>query len=239
MFKTRQGVNVRFSVPVEAVLETQRHISLQIFLQHLFFLPSITFTHPGDSLYGGGHCIPMSHKSSLEGSCSNVQLIRTVHSAMLRHMLLGIFVQPCSHVGSKPRHASVVFLPISFSLPSEFSESCSLSQKDLNLLDNPISATVLSLVPPVYCSPSYELPAIITPTITIVMGRDESGKPMESSSPESQINTRLLRPGYHHVCSKQWQGNMMLLQFRFPEASSSGLTSINTRRTSSLSSTVL
>ena len=67
--------------------------------------------------------------------------------------------------------------------------------------------------------------AIITPTITIVMGRDESGKPMESSSPESQINTRLLRSGYHQVCSKQWQGNsscvnMMLLQLRFPEASS-------------------
>ena len=87
-------------------METQRHVSLQIILQRLFFLPSITFTHPGDSLYGGGHCIPMSYKSSLESPCSNVQLIRTVHSAVLRHMLLGIFLQPRSHVGSKPWHQS-------------------------------------------------------------------------------------------------------------------------------------
>ena len=69
--------------------------------------------------------------------------------------------------------------------------------------------------------------AIITPIITIVMGCDESCKHMESSSQQSQINTRLLRLGYQHVCSKQWQGNsscvdMMLLQLRFPEASSSG-----------------
>ena len=46
-----------------------------------------------------------------------------------------------------------------------------------------------------------------TPTVTIVMGCDESGKPMERSSPESQINTRLLRPRYHRFCSKQWHGN--------------------------------
>ena len=52
--------------------------------------------------------------------------------------------------------------------------------------------------------------AIITPTITIVMGRDASSKPMESSSPQSQINTRLLRPGYHRVCSKQeWRRNKL------------------------------
>ena len=87
-------------------METQRHVSLQIILQHLLFLPSIKFTHPGDSLYGGGHCIPMSYKSSLESPCSNVQLIRTVHSAVLRHMLLGIFLQPRSHVDSKPWHQS-------------------------------------------------------------------------------------------------------------------------------------
>ena len=48
--------------------------------------------------------------------------------------------------------ASIVFLPISSSLPSECLEFCTLSQKDLNLLDNPISATVLSLALPVYCS---------------------------------------------------------------------------------------
>ena len=82
---------------------------------------------------------------------------------------------------------------------------------------------------------SYRI-AIITPTITIVMGCEESCKPMESGSPQSQINTRLLRPGYHHVCNKQWQGNsscvyMMLLHLRFPEASSSGSTSIITRWT--------
>ena len=57
-----------------------------------FPLPS-RFTHPGDALYGSVHCIPMSYESSLESSCSNVQLIRTVHSAVLRHMLLSIFVQ--------------------------------------------------------------------------------------------------------------------------------------------------
>ena len=51
-------------------------------------------------------CIPMSYKSSIESSCSTVQLIRTVHPAVLRHMLLGILVQPCSLVGYKPWHQS-------------------------------------------------------------------------------------------------------------------------------------
>ena len=36
---------------------------------------------------------------------------------------------------------------------------------------------------------------------------NESAKSMESSSPESQINTRLLRPGFQHFCSKQRHGN--------------------------------
>ena len=125
--------------------------------------------------------------------------------------------------------ASVVFWPISFSLPSECSRFCTLSEKDLNSLDNPIPVT-----PPLIHNPP--------PLITIVMGCDESGKPMASSSPQSQINTRLLSSCYHHVCSKQWQGNsscvdMMLLQLRFPEASSSGSTSIITRWNSSFSST--
>ena len=76
------------------------------------------------------------------------------------------------------------------------------------------------------------------------MGCYESVKPMESSSPQSQIKTRLLRPGYHHVCSKQCQGisscvDMMLLQLRFSEASISGFSSIITRWTSSSSSTAL
>ena len=83
-------------------METQRHVSLQIFNQHLFLLLSTTFTRPGNSLYSGGHCIPMSHGGSLESSCSNVQLIFTVHSAVLRRMLLSIFAQPCSHVSSEP-----------------------------------------------------------------------------------------------------------------------------------------
>ena len=86
--------------------------------------------------------------------------------------------------------------------------------------------------------------AIITPTITIVMGSDESCKLIENSSSQTQINTRLLRPGYHHVCSKQWQGHsscvsMRLLQLRFPDASSNGSTSIITQWISSFSSTAL
>ena len=104
LFTTRYGINDRFSVPAEAVMEAQRHVTLQIFLQHLFFLPYITFTRPGSSLHCGGHCIPMCYKSSLESSFPNVQLIRTVHSAVLRHMLLSTIIQPCSHVGSKPWH---------------------------------------------------------------------------------------------------------------------------------------
>ena len=68
----------------QTLLWRQRHVSLQIFLQHLFLLLSTTFTRPVSSLYSGGHCIPMSHGGSLESSCSNVQLIFTVHSAVLR-----------------------------------------------------------------------------------------------------------------------------------------------------------
>ena len=89
---------------------------------------------------------------------------------------------------------------------------------------------------------SSHLTAIINPTITIVTGCDESGFFMDSSSPESQIDTRLLCPGYHHVCSKQWHGNsscvnMMLLQFRFPDISSGGSPSIILRCIFSQSST--
>ena len=73
---------------------------------------------------------------------------------------------------------------------------------------------------------------------------DESDKPKENSSPESQINTRLVIPGYHHTDSKKWHGNsscvyMVLLQFRFPDSSTSGSTSINNRGIASLSSTAL
>ena len=87
-------------------METQRHVSLQIFLQHLFFFLSTTFPCPGNSLHRGGHCISMSHESSLKSSCPNVQLIPSIHSAVLRHMLFCILFQPCSHVGSKPWHQS-------------------------------------------------------------------------------------------------------------------------------------
>ena len=146
-------------------MEAQGHVS-----EHLFFFPSVTFTCPRNSLHCFGYCIPMSYKSSLKSSCSNVQLIHTVHSAVLRHMLHGILVQPCSHVGSETWHqcllAHIFFTSI-----------------DLNLLSNPIPLIVLSPAPPVYCSPLHELPL------------HESGKLMESSSPQSLINTGLLRPG--------------------------------------------
>ena len=69
-------------------MEAQRHVSL---LQHLFFFPSVTFTCFRSSLHGGGHCIPMGYKSSFKSSCSDVQLISTVNSAVLRHMFLGSY----------------------------------------------------------------------------------------------------------------------------------------------------
>ena len=68
------------------------------------------------------------------------------------------------YIVSSLKPLTVLFLPISFSLPSECSESCTLSQKDLNLLDNQISAIVLSLAPSVFCSPSHELSAIVSPS---------------------------------------------------------------------------
>ena len=97
-------INVSLSVSAEAAVEAQCQVFLQVFLQHLFFFQSVTFNCPRSSLHCGGYRIPMSYKSLPESSCSNVQLIRTVHSAVLRHMFLGILVQPCSHVGSKPWH---------------------------------------------------------------------------------------------------------------------------------------
>ena len=45
----------------------------------------------------------MSYENSHESSWSNVQLI---HSAVLRHMLVGILGQACGHAGSKPWHQS-------------------------------------------------------------------------------------------------------------------------------------
>ena len=106
LLATRKRINVSLSVSAEAVVEAQRHVSLQVFLQHFFSFSPITFTCPRRPFHCVGHCIPMSYISSLESSCSIVQLILTVLSAVLRHMLLGILVQPCSHGGSKPWHQS-------------------------------------------------------------------------------------------------------------------------------------
>ena len=64
-------------------MEAQRHISLQVFLQHLFFFSSVALTCSGRFFHCGSHCIPMSYENSLESVCSSVQLIRTVHSAVL------------------------------------------------------------------------------------------------------------------------------------------------------------
>ena len=205
-------------------MEAQRHVSLQVFLQHLFFLPSVTFTRSRSSFYCGGHCIPMSYKSSLKSSCSNVQLIRTIHFAVLRHMLLSILVQPCSHIVSKTWHQSscgpYIFTSIGIFYILHIVSKRSKSFRQSNSCNYSFVGASCLLFS--FTRASSHLIAIITPTITIVMGYDESGKPMESSSPQSQINTRYLHPGYHNVCSKQWQGNsscvdMMLLQLRFPE----------------------
>ena len=46
------------------------------------------------------------HMSKHSRMCSAYQLIRTAHSAVLRHMLPSMLIQPCSHVGSKPWHQS-------------------------------------------------------------------------------------------------------------------------------------
>ena len=190
-------------------MEAQRHVSLQVFLQHLFSFSPVICTFPRRPL----------HKSLLESSCSNVQLIRTEHSAAMRHMLLGIFLQPCSHVDSEPWHGISRFLAHIFFTSTVSKRSKSFRQ----FISCNCSLVGVSCLLFSFTRASSHRIAIITPTIIIVMGCDESGKPMESSSPQSQINTRLLRPGYHHVCSKQWQGNsscvdMMLLQLRFNEA---------------------
>ena len=97
---------------------------VSLFLQKLLWRHNVTFLSRSSfiifSLYFPSHSLvldvfftaavsaiqPMSYKSSLEISCSNVLPICTVDPAVLRHMLLGILVQPCSHVGSKPWHQS-------------------------------------------------------------------------------------------------------------------------------------
>ena len=93
-------------------------------------------------------------------------------------------------------------------------------------------------------SDSCRLFSLTWASITFGMGCDESDKPKENSSPESQINTRLVIPEYHHTDSKKWHGNsscviMMLLQFGLPDSFTRGSTSINTRGIASLSSTAL
>ena len=115
-------------------METQQQVSLQIFLQHLFFLPSITFTHPGDCLHGGGHCIPMSYKSSLESSCSNVQLIVVYTLPCFDICFLAYSYNQAVMLALN--HGISRLLAHIFLLPLECSESCTLSQKDLNFLLN-------------------------------------------------------------------------------------------------------
>ena len=46
----------------------------------------------------GSYCIPMGRKSSLGSFQSYVHLVRTVHSAVFRHMLFGRLIQPGSQV---------------------------------------------------------------------------------------------------------------------------------------------
>ena len=77
-----------------------------VFLQNLFSLSSIAIICSRCSLHCGSHCNLMRYKSSFENFQVYVHLIRIVHFAVLRHMLLGILVQPCSHVGSKPWYQS-------------------------------------------------------------------------------------------------------------------------------------
>ena len=82
-------------------------IFFQVFLQHFFSFSPVTTTRSCRSLYCDCYCIPMSYKkSSFESSQSYFHLIQTVHSALLRHMLLGILIQPSSHVGSELGHQS-------------------------------------------------------------------------------------------------------------------------------------
>ena len=204
-----------------------------------------------DVLFTAVVCIPMSYKSPIESSCS-----RSSWYALYILLCFDICASTYSALAYSYNHAVMLALNhgISRLLAHVFSTSIELfkilhvvskisksfrQSNSRNCSFGGVSCLLFSLT----WTSSHRI-AIITPTITIVMGCDESGKPMESSSPQSQINTRLLRPGYDHVCSNQWQGNslcvdMMLLQLRFPDASSSGSTSIITRWTSSFSSTAL
>ena len=71
----------------------------------LLFL-SVTTIRSRRSLYCGCFFIPLRYKSTFGSSRSSVHLKRTAHSAVLRHMLLGILVQPSNHIGSEPWHQS-------------------------------------------------------------------------------------------------------------------------------------
>ena len=85
-------------------MEAQRHIYLQVCLQHFFSFSPVTTIRSRRSLHCGCYCIPMPYKSLFENSRSCFHQIRIVHYAVLRHMLLGILLQPCSQVGSEPGH---------------------------------------------------------------------------------------------------------------------------------------
>ena len=119
-----------------------KHISLQVFLQHFFSFSPVTKICFRLPLYCGCYCIPMRYKSSFESYSSYVHLIRTVRSAVLPHMLLGILLQPCSHVGSEPWHQSSSG-PYCLHFNRTVQKICMLSRKYPNLLDNKVPLTAL------------------------------------------------------------------------------------------------
>ena len=157
-------------------MEAKSHVSLQVFLHHFCSFSPVTLTCSENSFHYGNHCILMSYESSLESSCSHVQLIRTVHSDVLRHMLLGILVQPYSHVGSKPWHQSYSgpyllhflgmckILYLVSKISKFFRQSSSSSCSFIGISCRLFSFTLIS---------SQRI-TIITTAITIVMGCDES-----------------------------------------------------------------
>ena len=82
---------VSLPIPVEAVVDAQRQVSLQFFLRPFFSFSPVTITCSGRSFHCGSHCIPMRYESSLESSRPKVLLIGTVHSALLRHIMLTLY----------------------------------------------------------------------------------------------------------------------------------------------------
>ena len=82
-------------------MEAQRHIPSRFSLNiSSLYLPSQSFVF--DVLFTAvATAFGCVTKARLK---AYVHLIQTVHSALLRHMLFGILVRPCSLVGSEPWH---------------------------------------------------------------------------------------------------------------------------------------